>query len=178
MEHPNAIRRYREAKNWSLEELAEHAGVSVSQVSRIERGQREPTVANMKAFARALGVSVNTLIESGQVLVVGYVGAGAQAVYYSDAQGPLEKVERPPESTEQTVAVIVRGDSMTGIADDGWVLYYDEQRTPPTSDLLGKLCIVGLSNGHILVKKLQRGRGPGLFDLYSVAGAPMLDQPV
>lgn len=85
----------------------------------------------------------------------------------------------PRGGTEETVAVEVRGGSLGG-AFDGWLIYYDERREPPTDDLLGMLCVIGLSSGQVVVKQLMRGRIPNHFDLFSGSGAemPMTDQAV
>jgi transcriptional regulator with XRE-family HTH domain len=178
MNAPNTIRHHRLARDLTLEELAERAGLSVSQVSRIERGKRQPTLRDLHSFARALRIPVAALVEQSPVNIVGYVGAGGEAVFYDHGQGPFEEVQRPPEASDRTVAVLVRGDSMSGTADDGWILYFDDVREPPADDLLGSLCVVGLSDGRILCKRLHRGRIIGKFDLFSTNASPMLDQDV
>lgn len=177
-QHPNAIRRFRKAASLSLEELADLAGLSASQVSRIERGEREATLTDLRNFAKVLKVPVAALVADAPVLVVGYVGAGAAAVFFQDGQGALEEVERPPEASDHTVAVVVRGESMAGTAEDGWLLYYDDVRTPPSEDLFGRLCVVGLIDGRVIVKRLQPGRSRGRYDLYSSTAKPLLDQEV
>jgi lambda repressor-like predicted transcriptional regulator len=110
----------------------------------------------------------------GMVRVVGYVGAGATAHYYEVAQGDLDEVKAPEGSTPQTVAVEVRGTSL-GPLFDRWLVFYDDVRRPVTADLIGKLCVVGLEDERVLVKKLQRGRAPGLFNLISQAEDPIED---
>ena len=78
----------------------------------------------------------------------------------------------------ESVAVEVRGDSMRGIAEDGWLVYYDNRRDPPTDDLIGEICVVGLTNGEVLIKKLIRGRKKNHFDLESAAAPTMHDVKV
>lgn len=111
-----------------------------------------------------------------RVDIVGYIGAG-QAVY-QEAQGPLGTANAPPRLTQSTVAVEVRGNSMAGVAEDGWIVYYDDRREPPTSDLIGRLCVVGLPDGKVYVKKLYRGTTADKYHLVSTSGADILDQPV
>jgi len=176
--YPNEIRRYRLEASLTLEQLAERVNLSISQVSRIERGERQPTLADLRLFSKVLKKPISALVASAPVMVVGFVGAGGEGVLYAEGQGPHEVVERPSDASDDTVAVVVKGDSMTGTADDGWTLYYDEVRTPPLDDLLGLLCVVGLDDGRILVKRLQRGRRRGRFDLYSNNTKPLLDQEV
>jgi hypothetical protein len=108
------------------------------------------------------------------VPLVGHVGAGAQAHLLAEGQGPFGDVPAPEGSTEATVAVEVRGDSL-GAFFDQWLIYYDDVRSPVTPDLFSKLCVVGLSDGRILVKKLQRGHRRGYFTLHSQFEPPIYD---
>lgn len=108
------------------------------------------------------------------VSIVGYVGAGSEAHFYQEGQGTGEEAPMPPEAGANTVAVIVRGDSMPGIADEGDLVYYEDRREPPTDDLIGRLCVVGLGDGRVLVKRLYPDRDPGKFSLYSANSGPML----
>lgn len=84
----------------------------------------------------------------------------------------------PPVGSKDTVAVVVRGDSMLPIAENDWLLYYDNRHEPPTDELVGRLCVVGLSDGRMLVKRLYRARQPGLWDLHAPNASTMFDQAV
>jgi phage repressor protein C with HTH and peptisase S24 domain len=112
-----------------------------------------------------------------KVPVAGYVGAGAEAHFYAVAQGDLDEVDAPEGSTQQTVAVEIRGDSL-GTFFDRWLVFYDDIRRPVTPDLVGKLCVVELDDGRILIKKLQRSRVHGLFNLVSQAEPPIVDAAI
>jgi phage repressor protein C with HTH and peptisase S24 domain len=109
-----------------------------------------------------------------KVPVAGYVGAGAETHFYAVAQGGLDEIDAPEGSTPDTVAVEIRGDSL-GTFFDRWLVFYDDVRREVTPDLLGKLCVVGLDDGRVLIKKLQRSRSQGLFNLVSQTEAPILD---
>lgn len=56
--------------------------------------------------------------------------------------------------------------------------YYDEIRRPVTEDLIGRLCVVGLPDGRILVKRLRRARSPGFYHLESNTEPTMPDEEV
>jgi len=73
--------------------------------------------------------------------------------------------------------VEVRGESL-GPIFAGWHVYFDDRREPVTDDLVGRLCVVGLVDGRILVKKLLRGRGPGGFELHGQFSEPIVDADV
>jgi hypothetical protein len=109
------------------------------------------------------------------VPLVGYVGAGAEA-HFTPA-GDLGEVEAPAGSTEHTVAVEIRGESL-GSFFDHWLVFYDDVRRPLTADLIGRLCVVGLEDGRVLVKKPQRSRTRGLYHLLSQTEAPIMDVAV
>lgn len=60
------IRLARTERGWTLKELSEHAGVSVSQLSSIERGAHLPSLESLLAIARAMGAMPSDwLIEAG-----------------------------------------------------------------------------------------------------------------
>lgn len=109
-----------------------------------------------------------------KIPVAGYVGAGAETHFYAVSQGGLDEIDAPDGSTPDTVAVEIRGDSL-GAFFDRWLVFYDDVRREVTPDLLGKLCVVGLDDGRVLIKKLQRSRSQGLFNLVSQTEAPILD---
>jgi transcriptional regulator with XRE-family HTH domain len=108
---------------------------------------------------------------SATVQIVGYVGAGAAIIFDQEGDVPLGEAPRPMGAGATTVAVRVRGESMPGSAEDGWLIYYDSRQDPVTEGLMGKLCVVGCTDGRVLVKKLYRGRSEGLFDLAPTIGS-------
>jgi transcriptional regulator with XRE-family HTH domain len=58
------IRSLRKARGWSLDNLAERAGISPSQLSRIETGHRRISLDQLTAISGALGKSLDELVES------------------------------------------------------------------------------------------------------------------
>jgi lambda repressor-like predicted transcriptional regulator len=140
---------------------------------------RVPSVENLTALASVLSMTVAELIgeaaPTGTVPIVGLAGAGPEGtVAFSESDGELGEAPVPPGATDSTVAVEVRGTSMRGIADDGWLVYYDDRRDPPTEDLLGLPCVIELDDGRVLVKWLRRGSRKGRFTLESVS-APLME---
>jgi hypothetical protein len=99
--------------------------------------------------------------------LVGYVGAGSEAHFYAVNQGSfLDEVPAPQDSTARTVAVEIRGDSL-GSLFDRWIVFYDDVRSPVTHDLIGQLCVVGLPDERVLLKKIRPGSKEGLYRLLS-----------
>ncbi len=100
-----------------------------------------------------------------KVRLKGYVGAGSEAHFYALSDEDFEEVEAPLSATDQTIAVEIKGTSF-GPLMDSWLVYYDDVRSPITDDLLNKICVVGLADDRILVKKIVRD-GNGGFNLKS-----------
>lgn len=162
-------------------ELANRLGVSQPTVSRWLKGTppQGPHADMIKAEAQRLKViNHKSYPTRTSVPVVGYVGAGG-TISFGDGQGPYGEAEMPPkDGSPSMVAVIVQGDSMSGTLEDGWTVYYDNRRDPPDETLHARLCIIGLKDGRVLIKKLYPGRKRGHYDLHSVNAPVLLDQPV
>ncbi|GAA1371610.1 helix-turn-helix transcriptional regulator [Streptomyces beijiangensis] len=58
------IRSLRQARGWSLDSLAERAFLSPSTLSRIETGHRRISLDQLTSLARALGTSLDQLVET------------------------------------------------------------------------------------------------------------------
>ena len=56
------IRSYRQTRGWTLDSLATRAKLSKSYISRLEDGERHPSIAAFLALSRALGISMNMLL--------------------------------------------------------------------------------------------------------------------
>lgn len=57
------LRSLRSAKGWTLEELAERSGLSTPFLSRLESGDRQPSIAAVLTLARVFGVPMGSLFE-------------------------------------------------------------------------------------------------------------------
>lgn len=161
-------------------EFGKRFNVSQAAASRWESGAK-PEIENWEALlsvARENAYPLPEFLPLSKVPLIGFVGAATEINLFGNGQGPFDEVDMPLNATENTVAVEVRGDSMGGSADDRWLLYYNNVESPPSESLYGQLCVVSLADDRMLVKRLQPGRRPKHYDLYSSNGAPMLDQEV
>ena len=61
MDHP--LKRLRQERLLTQEELAAQAGITVSTLSRIETGKTSPRLRTIRDLAQALGISPGTLRE-------------------------------------------------------------------------------------------------------------------
>ena len=186
------LRIAREKRFKSARSAGKALGIAVSTYGAHERaeapGGRDYGPNEAQRYGRFFGVTPEWLLTgrkpfpsdepeeplAPKIRVVGYVGAGAEAHLYAVAQGDLDEVDPPPGLTEDTVAVEIRGDSL-GAFFNRWLVFYDDVRRPVTPDLIGELCIVGLEDGRILIKQIQRSKTEGLFNLISSTEKPIAD---
>lgn len=172
------IRELREGARLSVEGLAEVVGISTSQMSRIERGERDARLSEARRIAQFFAVSLDEIVAAKQqVPMLGYVGAGAEAHFYADGHDLNEFVDAPDGATATTRALEIRGNSL-GELFDRWLVFYDDVRSPVTPDLHGRLCVAGLEDDRVLVKKLKPSRTRGLYHLLSNTEAPIFDVPL
>ena len=57
------IHAMRESRDWTLETLSENTGLSKAYLSRLEAGDRQPSIATLGVVADAFGVSIAALFE-------------------------------------------------------------------------------------------------------------------
>lgn len=162
--------------------LADALKLDPSAVTRILDGSRRVQLREVAQIAAYLGETPPSIAgemplddtetpTGATVPLRGYVAAGSSARFLPLDEGEFDRVSAPPEWSDKTFALEIRGTSL-GELFDRWLVYADDVRSPVTDDLIGKACIVGLSDGRILVKKLQRARD-GLYDLLSNTEEPI-----
>lgn len=110
------------------------------------------------------------------VRIIGRVGADASGeVILTTSHESWDQAPIAPGVTSKAVALEVSGHSMHTFAEDGALIYFEEQKTTPDADMLGYPCVVETEDGRVLVKRLLRGSAPGLFDLESIVGPTIRD---
>lgn len=57
------MRRLRQSKDWSQEELAHQAGLHRTYISDLERGARNPSIEVVDKLAVALGANLGALLD-------------------------------------------------------------------------------------------------------------------
>ena len=146
-----------------------------------ENGNAPFSYRKAKDYAHAFAVRPEWLYDAsgpmrplgpgGLVRVMGRVGANPDGtVLMATGQDAWDLTPIPPGGTENAVALQVSGHSMRGLADDGALIYFEDQRTPPSPDMLGQIVVVEIDTDEVLVKRLLRGGEPGRYDLESLAG--------
>lgn len=117
-------------------------------------------------------------IKETKVNIIGYAGAG-ERVYYFDDGHAFEQTDRPPEAPEKDiVALIIRGDSMRPVLEEGFIVFYSRSSDGVPDDCIGRMCVVRLDDDSTMVKKIKHGSAPGLYHLISHNADALVDQPL
>lgn len=178
----DSFKAARKAAKLSQDALAKKVGAAQQLIGQLERGEVRSTKLIFK-IAEAMGVPASTLdpeVPSGTgsnrtIPIVGYVGAGSQIYAIDDhAKGDgIEAVDCPWDALGlSTVAVRVRGDSMQPAYFDNDLIFYDKQSVD-FDNLLGRECVVALSDGRKFIKQLRRTQS-GQWYLHSHNADPII----
>lgn len=91
------VRNLRRERAWTLEELAERSGVSRAMLSKIERGEKSPTLVVAARVAGGLGIGLSELVEEPRARSRGHVTRRADRVVFRDAKsGFVRELISPP----------------------------------------------------------------------------------
>ena len=97
------VRQERQSRHWTLDQLAEAAGVSRRMVVNVEQGAANPSVGTLLRISDALGVGLPALVERPQAKPVKVIRHGDGAVLWSSesgGRGVLVAGTEPPDVVE------------------------------------------------------------------------------
>lgn len=97
------VRHRRQARRWTLDELAEAAGLSRRMVVNVEQGTANPSVGTLLRIGDALGVGLPALVQPPQPRPVRVTRGGAGPVLWNGAAGGravLVAGTEPPDVVE------------------------------------------------------------------------------
>lgn len=80
------IRLEREARNWSLSELAGRSGVSRAMINKVERGESSPTAALLGKLSGAFGLTLSTLLARAESSRAGRVLRASEQPRWKDPE--------------------------------------------------------------------------------------------
>lgn len=132
----------------------------------------------LEDLARALECDPGYLLGTGGesqreelIRIIGSVGANPDdSILLADGDQGWDLAPIPIGGTPRAVGLWVRGHSMRGLADDGALVFFEQQETPPTPDMLGHVVVVETDQRQVLVKRLLKGSTKGVYDLEGIVG--------
>jgi transcriptional regulator with XRE-family HTH domain len=122
------VRQERQSRRWTLDQLAEAAGVSRRMVINVEQGAANPSVGTLLRISDALGVGLPALVEPPAPKPVKVTRRGEGAVLWSGdsgGRGALVAGTEPPDVVELWDWTLGPGDC-----------HGSEAHTPGTKELL------------------------------------------
>lgn len=81
------VRQERQSRGWTLDQLAEAAGVSRRMLVNVEQGAANPSVGTLLRISDALGIGLPALVDSPQPRPVTVTRSGNGAALWSSASG-------------------------------------------------------------------------------------------
>lgn len=132
------VRHERQARGWTLDQLAEAAGVSRRMVVNVEQGAANPSVGTLLKISDALGVGLPALVELPQPKPMRVTRHGDGAALWSSesgGRGVLVAGTEPPDVVELWDWTLAPGDH-----------HMSEAHTPGTKEL------VQVQQGTIIIK--------------------------
>lgn len=97
------VRHERQSRHWTLDQLAEAAGVSRRMVVNVEQGAANPSVGTLLRISDALGIGLPALVEPPQRKPVTVIRRGDGAVLWTGeggGRGVLVAGTEPPDVVE------------------------------------------------------------------------------
>lgn len=103
------LKKLRQQKHLTQEQLAERADLSVPDISHLERGSKKPSMAVLVRLAESLGVTVDRLLSGNQTT--------DKSAYYPEVQELLEDCSVP----ERIVLTEIIGAAKRSIRTHGMI---------------------------------------------------------
>lgn len=140
------VRQERQARNWTLDQLADAAGVSRRMLVNVEQGAANPSVGTLLRISDALGIGLPALVDSPRPRPVTVTRSGdGAALWTSDGggRGVLVAGTESPDVVELWDWTMVAGDRLES-----------EAHAAGTKELLevhqGSLTVVVGGESHVL----------------------------
>lgn len=180
----NRIREFRQARGWTLQQLADAAGTTKSQIDKLEKGERRLTVDWLMRLAPHLDCDPRDILQiqaqhisaspppaplssfNGSLLPMPSLpvrgvarGGTAQEIHWTD--GPIDQVPRPHylAHVKDAYAVYVVGDSMVPMYRPRQLLFINPYKPP----VPGSGVVLTLKDGAALVKEYVRQKVAGVM---------------
>jgi transcriptional regulator with XRE-family HTH domain len=90
------IRGERAVRRWSLDDLAERAGVSKAMISKIERGEASPTAALLGRLSGAFGLTLSAMLAEPEAPAHGPIRRADQPTWRDPATGYIRRQVAAP----------------------------------------------------------------------------------
>lgn len=90
------LREERQARGWSMAELADRSGVSRAMIGKVEKGEASPTAALLGKLAAAFDLSLSTLLARAEGVGGALIRRDAQPIWRDPETGYHRRAVTPP----------------------------------------------------------------------------------
>jgi len=176
----------RQAGYATAAEAAREFGWNVNTYSSNENGNAPFSFRKAEAYAGAFGVTALWLYAGDekdqpaptfgpavpqQVPVVGTVDETG-VVAALDSTDPAMFAPQLPGGGPATVALVVSGQGLGGLADPGSLLYFDDARRPAGEEALDQIVVAEASDQVLMVARLRPATSAHRYELNPLDGSP------
>ncbi|MCA3601835.1 MAG: helix-turn-helix domain-containing protein [Methylobacterium sp.] len=112
------LRRLRQSRGWSLDELATRSGVSRASLSRLENAEVSATAVALCKLASAFGLTASRLLHQVETEASPLIRRGEQPLWEDPATGFARRAVSPPAQN-------LAGEVIEGALPAGSVISYD-----------------------------------------------------
>jgi transcriptional regulator with XRE-family HTH domain len=168
------VRQERQSRRWTLDRLAETAGVSRRMVIQVEQGAANPSVGTLLRISDALGIGLPALVQPPQLKAVKVTRHGDGAILWrsqAGGRGVLVAGTEPPDVVELWDWTMAPGDCHTSAAHTpGTKELVQVQHGTITVDVAGQVLVLDIGDavtfpGGMAHSYANTGTGSARFSL-------------
>jgi transcriptional regulator with XRE-family HTH domain len=180
------LRRAREKVHKSGRQAAFALGIPNATYNAHEHAQqpggRDYSPEEAQVYARHFGVRPEYLLmghvaresepvdKPATVPIIGWVDPNDEVHFYPNGK-ELVRVTTFDGAVSKTVAVEIRNKGDL----DMWLAFYDDEKLPPIARLYGHTCVVGLTDGRVFMRRMNRSARRNFVHLVSRNSQPVTD---
>jgi transcriptional regulator with XRE-family HTH domain len=153
------IREFRKLRGMTLKELADKISTTPQTVQRLETANMTVSTDWLEKIARALLVEPADLLgtrSSREIQLIGRIGDQGRVTRSQQEQNSIIHLDVPADNP-----IAARLDMRIGYFESGTVLIANRFRTEDMDNAHGVDCLVSVSDGPVLLRRLIRGRNSG-----------------
>jgi transcriptional regulator with XRE-family HTH domain len=190
MKHNNTalgerIRQVRKTMGLTQQEFAQRLDVTQPTVHRWEKGSYDPDEQALRRLGVMSKLSPAYLRYGDEAFsdrspktdLAGFIGANGEVLLAQDRQAPpaCQAVEPPSAERRQMLCLLVRDEGLQPAYRAGDVIFYAREINTDERDFLDRECVVKITRGAILLKRVVAGSRPGRYTLLSHNASPISD---
>jgi transcriptional regulator with XRE-family HTH domain len=179
VKEPSPLHRIRKRRGLTLQDVAERAGTTATQIGRLEKGERRMTWDWATRLADALDCDPTELMFGGEppkVPIIGRVDSNGTIAPIDNSAPHHEALCPRGMNPRSTAALWLDGDALL---PRGWFAFLDQKASVGPEHSVGQLCMVKLrGQSPRLLRTVRKAPTPGRYNLTAAGGQLLEDAEV